>query len=250
MTKGKGDGSAALRKAFKGKDHDERGQTRARRRFGQLEKKKDYLVRAKSYKNKRDKLQKMRLAAATRNPDEFHTSMMNTETDEFGRHMRIVKAKKGPQQRRENADNARYLQYKAMVDGGEVKQLKADLSFLDAPATNTHEVFVSEDEGEDFDAAKHFDCPEELLDQVHNRPRMARLKTMEVTPASAEANKAAARQYLQLSERIKRKKKLDGLVDTIADKQKLLQKGKRVLQNPSDDPNAKKSYKWLYERKR
>ena len=251
MTKGKGDGSRALRKAFQGKDHRERGQTKARGRFGLLEKKQDYKIRAKSYKNKREKLQKLRLAASTRNPDEFNTAMINTETDEHGRHIQKEKPKKGPQQLRENSGNERYLRHKVALDKGAVKQLKNDLSFMSLPSSGKHQVFVDEDEAEDFNAAKYFDTAPQLLDHVSNRPKLAKLAKAKVSTQSADSAKHEAQQYHALTERLRRKSKLEGLATAVSDKQKLLQKGKRVLKS---DPNApegtKKTYKWLYDRKR
>ena len=257
MTKGKGDGSRALQKAFQAKEHRERGQTALRKRFGMLEKKKDYKTRAKSYKNKREKLADMRLEAAMRNPDEFNTAMINTETDEHGRHMRVEAPKKGPQQRRENAANARYLKHKSAVDGGVVKQLRGSLSFMGHVAPSSHQVFIDEDEAADFNAAKHFNTVPELLDNVANRATLQNLAEVDVDAPDAATAKEEARAYLALTERLRRKAKLDSLVDTVAEKQKLLKKGKRVLTpdvsaTKSAQPGAKEkqTYRWLYERKR
>ena len=252
MTKGKGDGSRALSKAFKARDHGERGQTSIRKKFGMLEKKRDYILRAKNFKKKRERLRAMRLAVATRNPDEFNTAMINTETDEFGRHMKVIAPKKGPQQKRENEANSRYLRYKAAVDGGAVKQMKSSLSFMGLPSTNKHTVFVDDlEQVENFDASEYFDTPSDLLNNTSNRPRTAILKTVDIAEPDMETDKHTARQYLALSERLRRKSKLDQLVTVIDDKQKLLKKGKRALvhTNPNDE-NSKKVYKWFYDRKK
>eukprot|EP01064_Diplonema_japonicum_P022858 TRINITY_DN3309_c1_g1_i2.p1 TRINITY_DN3309_c1_g1~~TRINITY_DN3309_c1_g1_i2.p1 ORF type:complete len:249 (+),score=66.80 TRINITY_DN3309_c1_g1_i2:63-809(+) len=248
MTKGKGTGATALKKAFRGRDYGERGQTKLRQRFGFLEKKQDYKKRAKSYKNKKTKLAAMREAANTRNPDEFHTAMLNTETDEHGRHMKIVKAKKGPQQALDNARNSRYLRHKAAEDGGVAKQMKSQLSFMGLPAMNTHQIFIEEDEAENFNAATYFDTAPELLDNPSSRGRISKLRSEELPSLDPETAKRQAVQYHNLSERVKRKQKLDGLLHVIDDRQKLLEKGKRVL---TSDPNSKKkTFRWLYERKR
>eukprot|EP01061_Rhynchopus_euleeides_P022726 TRINITY_DN37141_c0_g1_i1.p1 TRINITY_DN37141_c0_g1~~TRINITY_DN37141_c0_g1_i1.p1 ORF type:complete len:252 (+),score=120.24 TRINITY_DN37141_c0_g1_i1:133-888(+) len=251
MTKGKGDGSRALRKAFQGKDHRERGQTVLRKRFGMLEKKQDYKVRAKAFQNKREKLRKLRLAASLRNPDEFHTGMINTQTDDHGRHIQVEKPKKGSQQKKENATNMRYLKHKSAVDAGAVKQLKQNVSFMSLPASNKHEIFIDEDEAQDFNAAKYFDTAPQLLDHTSNRPRLAALATEDFEEANVESVKHEAKQYHALAERLRRKTKLDNLASAVGEKQKLLQKGKRVL-TPVDPskPDGKKTYRWLYERKR
>eukprot|EP00659_Diplonema_papillatum_P021668 gene21668-33350_t len=237
MTKGKGDGTAALRKAFKGRDYGERGQTKLRKKFGVLEKHKDYVVRAKSYKNKKKKLTALRLAASTRNPDEFNTAMHNTETDDHGRHVK-------------NASNARYLQHKAAVDAGAVKQLQAGLSFMQLPPANTHRIFVDdEDELATFDAAAEFDTHPDLVNNPATRGSLSKLAEMELQPVDAESAKLEARKYHMLAERIKRKNKLEALAAVVADKQNLLKKGKRMLKPVEGSDSDKKSYKWLYERK-
>eukprot|EP01060_Flectonema_neradi_P009530 TRINITY_DN16789_c2_g1_i1.p1 TRINITY_DN16789_c2_g1~~TRINITY_DN16789_c2_g1_i1.p1 ORF type:complete len:253 (+),score=54.35 TRINITY_DN16789_c2_g1_i1:43-801(+) len=252
MTKGKGDGSRALKKAFKARDHGERGQTSIRKKFGMLEKKKDYIIRAKNFKKKRERLRDMRLAAATKNPDEFNTAMINTQTDEFGRHMKVVAPKKGPQQRRENEANSRYLRYKAAVDGGTVKQMKGSLSFMGMPSMNKHTVFVDDlEQADNFNASEYFDTPSELLNNTSNRPRTSVLRSVDVAEPDTETDKHTARQYFALSERLRRKSKLDKLVNVIDGKQKLLKKGKRALVHTDPkNPDSQKVYKWFYDRKK
>ena len=54
----------------------ERAQPANRRRFGLLEKKKDWQARAKDHKNKKQKLLKLKRTAENRNPDEFYMGMV------------------------------------------------------------------------------------------------------------------------------------------------------------------------------
>jgi Utp11 protein len=52
----------------------------ARRRYGLLEKKKDYILRAKDFHNKEKTLVQLRRKAEERNPDEFYFAMQRVGT--------------------------------------------------------------------------------------------------------------------------------------------------------------------------
>ena len=67
---------SSWRNAVKDKVHKERAQPMARQSLGLLEKKKDYKIRAE-HQHKKDKLMReLKLKAALKNPDEFHTRMI------------------------------------------------------------------------------------------------------------------------------------------------------------------------------
>ena len=70
----------SLRNVVKRKTHKERAQPSFRARYGLLEKKKDYKLRAIDYHRKEDKLKKLKTAAALKNPDEFYFKMINATT--------------------------------------------------------------------------------------------------------------------------------------------------------------------------
>jgi U3 small nucleolar RNA-associated protein 11 len=73
---------SSLRNAVKRKTHKERAQPAARKKFGLLEKHGDYVLRAKDYNAKRDRMNVLRLKASMRNPDEFYFGMHKTKTKE------------------------------------------------------------------------------------------------------------------------------------------------------------------------
>ena len=65
-----------------GKAHKERSKRRWRRVLDMLEKKKDYKLRARDYRNKRNLIKKLHKKAAARNPDEIpYFEMLNSATD-------------------------------------------------------------------------------------------------------------------------------------------------------------------------
>ena len=77
---GKAKGTSAMRKVTPRPEHKERSQPAHRKRFGLLEKHKDYVVRAKNYHFKEKRLQALKEKAEFRNPDEFYFKMLNSKT--------------------------------------------------------------------------------------------------------------------------------------------------------------------------
>ncbi|XP_073014907.1 probable U3 small nucleolar RNA-associated protein 11 isoform X2 [Primulina eburnea] len=71
---------SSLRNAIPRKAHKERAQPHLRRKFGLLEKHKDYVIRARAYHQKEQTLLKLKEKAALRNPDEFYFKMIKTKT--------------------------------------------------------------------------------------------------------------------------------------------------------------------------
>lgn len=71
---------SSLRNALHRRNHKERAQLVGRSRLGLLEKKKDYVERAKDYHSKQDRIKRLQEKAAMRNKDEFYFSMVNSTT--------------------------------------------------------------------------------------------------------------------------------------------------------------------------
>ncbi|URE12646.1 U3 small nucleolar RNA-associated protein [Musa troglodytarum] len=69
---------SSLRNAIPRRTHKERAQPQERKKFGLLEKHKDYVLRARAFHQKEDTLRRLREKAASRNPDEFYFKMVNT----------------------------------------------------------------------------------------------------------------------------------------------------------------------------
>jgi hypothetical protein len=77
----KGQGFSSLRNAVKRRTHKERSQPAHRKSLGLLEKKKDYVKRAKDHHKKMDRLRALQEKASMRNPDEFYFKMKNSRTE-------------------------------------------------------------------------------------------------------------------------------------------------------------------------
>lgn len=62
------------------RNHKERSQLVHRGKFGILEKHKDYVLRARDYHSKKDRITRLRQKAAERNKDEFYFAMNRQKT--------------------------------------------------------------------------------------------------------------------------------------------------------------------------
>ncbi|KAI6047820.1 u3 small nucleolar RNA-associated protein 11 [Pisolithus marmoratus] len=74
--------TSSLRNSLHRRSHKERGQLAHRARFGLLEKHKDYVLRARDYHAKQDRLNRLRRKAADKNKDEFYFAMNKERTAE------------------------------------------------------------------------------------------------------------------------------------------------------------------------
>ena len=70
-----------MRNAIPRRSHKERAQPSSRKSRGLLEKRKDYLLRAKDYNSKQKTLTRLTEKAQERNPDEFYFGMMRERTE-------------------------------------------------------------------------------------------------------------------------------------------------------------------------
>jgi hypothetical protein len=71
---------SSLRNSLHRRNHKERSQLAHRTRLGFLEKHKDYVLRARDYHSKKDRIQRLRQKAADRNKDEFYFAMNKQKT--------------------------------------------------------------------------------------------------------------------------------------------------------------------------
>jgi U3 small nucleolar RNA-associated protein 11 len=71
---------SSLRNSLHRRNHKERGQLAHRKRLGILEKHKDYVLRAKDYNSKKERIRKLKQKASERNKDEFYFGMVGKKT--------------------------------------------------------------------------------------------------------------------------------------------------------------------------
>ncbi|KZP25422.1 u3 small nucleolar RNA-associated protein 11 [Athelia psychrophila] len=79
--------TSSLRNSLHRRNHKERSQLANRSRFGLLEKHKDYVLRARDYHSKQDRLTRLKQKATERNKDEFYFGM-NKEKTQGGVHIK------------------------------------------------------------------------------------------------------------------------------------------------------------------
>lgn len=248
-----------------GKAHRERAQPKARRaRFGLLEKKKDYRLRAKDYHVKQDRLRRLRELADERNPDEFARAMVSAARVGQGSSERIQAIRKKTGKGEAEAmkmlfdQGASYLATRRQMERRKVEKLRSNLHLVRAEARNAHTVFVdSDDEAEEFDPAAHFDTFDEFADSAFRPSRSAvesegyRAVVNVDAPSARQVEKAKRKQYKELTERTKRADKLDSASDAIQQTRNLMGKGRRFKVREGDvETGELPVYKWKNTRKR
>jgi U3 small nucleolar RNA-associated protein 11 len=170
---------ASLRNAIPRKAHKERSQPAERKHLGLLEKKKDYIERARDFQRKVGKIKDLKKKVLERNPDEFYFGMLSSKT-KGGVH---ETQRKDGHDKMSHAEicllkdqDLGYLGMKQSEDARKAARLQKDLHLLLDQPINKHTIFVaSEDAAASFDPAKHFGTDKRLAGRAYNRPRKATL---------------------------------------------------------------------------
>jgi len=234
--------------------HKERSQLRDRRRFGLLEKHKDYKLRSDDYKRKQRRLKALSQKASFRNPDEFYFKMINSAMED-GRHK---VHRKGANHSAEDLKKMQiqdigYLLAKKQSELKKVDRLQSTLHCLDATPRNKHTIFVdTAEEADNLTLEDYFDTVPELVGRSYNRPTKQQLQNDDLVSGGAGAaavRKAKKRQYQELEERMKRKEAMEDKLQQMQVKKNLSGKGKR--RKMTEGENGKPPvYKWKKERKK
>lgn len=251
----------ALKDALKRRSHKERSQPGSRRKYGLLEKKKDYILRARDFHKKESAIKVLRRKAEEKNPDEFYFAMEKARTRNGIHEAPTAEANAYTQDelRLMKTQDVGYLTVKSQTEKKKMERLKQNLHGLSKDAQNTHTVFVdSESELESFDPSKHFDTPADLLDRTFNRPRtnqlanesliVSSLQGESLGKAAARVSKQTKRAYEELKQREKREKALTRTREHLESQKKAMSSGRRVKVSGHGD--AIKQYRWKSERKR
>ena len=175
--------------------HRERSQPSHRKKFGLLEKHKDYVVRAKDFNKKKRIVKQLRTIADEKNPDEFYRGMIKSSIVD-GKHkttkdntlstetLKLLKTQ-----------DANYLQIKLQAEKQKIAKLQSVLHDTRQEKVNTHIVFVDSDSDVETFDAEEFETP---------------LKSQQQPPEVRKALcKMKKQQYSLLRLRVERAKSLD-----------------------------------------
>lgn len=206
-------GASSLRNAVKRIAHKERAQPSDRKKFGLLEKHKDYIERSKDFKKKKKTIETLRKKASERNPDEFYFRMHNSQVVN-GKHQdkSTKKLDKETVDLLKTQDLA-YIFHKKAVDDKKIEKLKQNLQLIGDVNPRSHRIFVeNERQLEAFDPASHFSTLPELVDRNYNRIHVNQLEkcadpnSFSVDISGKKRKKSAEMDEIQ--KRSKRSKKL------------------------------------------
>ncbi|KYN13123.1 PREDICTED: probable U3 small nucleolar RNA-associated protein 11 [Trachymyrmex cornetzi] len=240
------------------KTHRERHQPEARKHLGLLEKKKDYIARARDFQEKRATIKLLRKRALNKNPDEFHFHMINSKVVNGVHREKDKEDQHTPEQiKLMETQDLRYVAYKRNIEAKKIDKLQSQLHMIDAAneTQNQHIFFLDDDEMKNFDLAKKLDTHPALLSRRTNRPTLSAIKNMKLpeldnkTIAKFEQKKHMT--YKELEKRIDRERELTVVQQKLevrrALKDKKVRKPKLVKSGSKD---AAPIYRWSFERKR
>ncbi|XP_022149947.1 probable U3 small nucleolar RNA-associated protein 11 [Momordica charantia] len=228
---------SSLKNAVSRRPYKERAQPQSRKKFGLLEKHKDYIERAKAYHKKEDTLRILKEKAAFRNPDEFYFKMIRTRTVD-GVHKLESQANKytAEQLMLMKTQDSGYILQKMQSEKKKIEKLTATLHSLDSQPSNKH-LYFAEDREE--------------ANKIQSRFTNGRsAASSEAVPDSIRRKTVAS--YKELEARRSRVSELEKLYMDMTLQQELRKKGrKRKLgEDELANPTSKPIYKWRKERKR
>ncbi|KAL2501861.1 putative U3 small nucleolar RNA-associated protein 11 [Forsythia ovata] len=226
---------SSIRNAVPRKAHKERAQPNSRKKFGILEKHKDYVQRARAYHQKEQTIQKLKEKAAFRNPDEFYFKMIKTKTVD-GVHKQESQANKYTKEELMlmKTQDIGYISQKAQAEKKKIEKLTASLHFR-CNSSNKH-VYYAEDREE---------------------ARQIKLKILEKGKSPAvedlpnDIKRKIAASYKELEDRKSRVKELDNIYADMTLQKELQKKGRKrkLREDEIVNPTSRPVYKWRAERK-
>ncbi|CAN1235802.1 Probable U3 small nucleolar RNA-associated protein 11 [Linum perenne] len=146
---------SSLRNVLPRRIHQERSQPESRKKFGLLEKHKDYAVRARAYQKKKETIQILREKAAFRNPDEFNFGMVKSRTVN-GVHRSLGEANKYTHDELMlmKTQDIGYVHQTLQSEKKKVERLTSVLHSVDNQPSNKH-IYFAEDRLRDSEYPGH-----------------------------------------------------------------------------------------------
>ncbi|CAJ0578262.1 unnamed protein product, partial [Mesorhabditis spiculigera] len=210
--------------------HRERTQPENRKKYGLLEKKKDYKNRAEDYHKKEKKLKKLRKHALDRNPDEFHYHMKNSVVKD-GKHFEKPIETEDTELQKQFGEvrDLDYVRNALFTEKKKIQSLRSELHLMDFEGTSqsTHTIFVdTKEEARAFNPASFFDTDPELVDRPNNRLRKSDLANKEIRGGYdkefvKEAEAVTKVRYNELRKRMERANELEVVVGKLEVKRHL-----------------------------
>lgn len=226
------------------KQHRERSQPLERKKWGLLEKKKDYKLRAQDFHRKEAQLRILRKKASERNVDEYNHSMLRKQTDKRG----ILVSDRGNVVLSNDAVKLLKTQdsnYIKTLSNNEKRQIEKSEGQVLFTSRGEHTVFVdTQKEAVQFSPTEYFGTTEELLEKRDNRLRKEQLENLSIEENHIGNKKLS--KYKQIRDRLERQKELDKVQQEMDLQRELMKKGekKKVIQN------GKVNWKWKNVRKK
>ncbi|XP_073067219.1 probable U3 small nucleolar RNA-associated protein 11 [Primulina eburnea] len=227
---------SSLRNAIPRKAHKERAQPHLRRKFGLLEKHKDYVIRARAYHQKEQTLLKLKEKASLRNPDGFYFKMIKTKT---------VGGVHKPESQANKYTNEKLMLMKTQDIGYILQKLKTEKNKIERPNGMLHSL-------DNQSSSKHV-----YYADNREEAREVRKKVSEQGNPSAfkDLPKVILRKtdssYRELEDRKKRLKDLEKIYKDMSMQKELHKRGKKRKLREDEMVSAISSpvYKWRHERK-
>ncbi|XP_044259171.1 probable U3 small nucleolar RNA-associated protein 11 [Tribolium madens] len=224
------------------KSHKERHQPEERKHLGLLEKKKDYVKRAKDFNEKKETLKLLRKRALNKNPDEFYHHMINSKTENGMHFEKETEDEDTPEQiRLMRSQDLKYITTKRTQELKKIEKLQAQLHLasVDHDVKNKHIYFTKNIDKEELTKKKLEQLSKKELPDVN-------------LDDLAEATKKKKHLYNELAKRINREKELSVIQQKIEMK-KHVENRKNVLPPKRvrrGNRNRAPIYVWPYERKK
>ncbi|XP_074264156.1 putative U3 small nucleolar RNA-associated protein 11 [Silene latifolia] len=228
---------SSIRNSVPKRPYKERSQPASRKKFGLLEKHKDYVIRAQNYHKKEEILQRLREKAANKNPDEFYFGMCRSKTVN-GKHRALGEANKYTPDELllMKTQDIGYVLQKIQSEKKKVEKLRAVLHSLDDQPSKKH-IYFAEDSEEANEIQSRVSENDELPISGFLPPTIKR--KMESS-------------YRELEARMLRVKDLERVYAEMAMQKELQKKGKKrkLREDEVVNPTSRPVYKWKAERKR